>query len=85
MAKHKNRTGALVTCFTCKAAGPGHTAAVCMTNDPSIAEVFVCHCSTCQPACQREACQPHNIKTGRRRKQPPTCTHCFAEHAGECA
>lgn len=83
MAAHKLRTGALRICFNCKNAPAAHPAGECMTADPTFADVIVCHCPVCQPACQRTECQPENIKTGRRR-QPPVCPACQLSHAGEC-
>ena len=65
MAAHKQRSGKLLVCWYCKndqcADSPFH----------GLADL-VCHCS-CQPVCDRPACQV--IKTGRRTKRVvcPTC------------
>lgn len=80
MASHKNRSGALLVCYFCKSG----ECASCVMTDAEIAEVFACHCTRCQPTCAREACQPQNIKGGRRKAQPPVCPRCHLAHAGEC-
>ncbi|MEU8272503.1 hypothetical protein AB0B89_35800 [Sphaerisporangium sp. NPDC049002] len=80
MAAHKLRTGQLRVCFTCKQVPHQE----CMTVDPEIAEVIVCHCPVCQPACTRTECQPENLKGGRRRRPAAVCPSCHLAHAGEC-